>query len=49
MKTRGQVLLTGLVFAFTLSYIATAIQLEGILGAFAAGLILAETERSAKN
>ena len=45
MKTRGQVLLTGLVFAFTLSYIATAIHLEGILGAFAAGLILAETEK----
>jgi len=45
MKTRGQVLLTGLVFAFILSYIATAIQLEGILGAFAAGLILAETEK----
>ena len=45
MKTRGQVLLTGLVFAFILSYIATAIHLEGILGAFAAGLILAETEK----
>lgn len=45
MKTRGQVLLTGLVFAFSLSYIATVIHLEGILGAFAAGLILAETEK----
>ena len=45
MNTRGQVLLTGLVFAFSLSYIATAIHLEGILGAFAAGLILAETEK----
>lgn len=45
MKTRGQVILTGLIFAFSLSYIATAIQLEGILGAFAAGLILAETEK----
>ncbi len=45
MKTRGQVLLTGLVFAFVLSYIATVINLEGILGAFAAGLILAETEK----
>ncbi len=45
MKTRGQVLLTGLVFAFSLSYVATAIHLEGILGAFAAGLILAETEK----
>jgi Kef-type K+ transport system membrane component KefB len=45
MKTRGQVLLTGLIFAFILAYIATAIHLEGILGAFAAGLILAETEK----
>ncbi|MEL6438557.1 MAG: cation:proton antiporter [Cyanobacteria bacterium J06621_8] len=45
MKTRGEVLLTGLVFAFILSYIATVINLEGILGAFAAGLILAETEK----
>ncbi len=45
MKTRGQLLLTGLVFAFTLSYIANVIQLEAILGAFAAGLILAETDK----
>ncbi len=45
MKTRGKVLLTGLIFAFILSYIATAIHLEAILGAFAAGLILAETEK----
>ena len=45
MKTRGEVLLTGLVFAFILSYVATVINLEGILGAFAAGLILAETEK----
>lgn len=45
MKTRGQLLLTALIFAFVLSYIAAAIQLEAILGAFAAGLILAETEK----
>ena len=45
MKTRGQVLLTALIFAFAISYIATAIQLEAILGAFAAGLVLAETEK----
>ncbi|VEP14200.1 High-affinity Na(+)/H(+) antiporter NhaS3 [Hyella patelloides LEGE 07179] len=45
MKTRGQVLLTGLSFAFTLAYIANVIQLEAILGAFAAGLILAETDK----
>ena len=45
MKTRGQVLLTALIFSFVLSYIATAIHLEAILGAFAAGLVLAETEK----
>ncbi|NJL48571.1 MAG: cation:proton antiporter [Leptolyngbyaceae cyanobacterium SM2_5_2] len=43
MRTRGQVLISSLIFAFILSYIAAAIQLEAILGAFAAGLILAET------
>ena len=45
MTTRGQLLLVSLIFAFTLSYIATAIHLEAILGAFAAGLVLAETEK----
>lgn len=45
MQTRGQVLISSLVFAFVLSYIAAAIQLEAILGAFAAGLILAETTK----
>jgi Kef-type K+ transport system membrane component KefB len=45
MKTRGQVLITGLIFALILSYIGAVIQLEAILGAFAAGLILAETEK----
>ena len=45
MKTRGQVLLTALIFAFLMSYVAAAIQLEAILGAFAAGLVLAETDK----
>lgn len=45
LKTRGQLLISALIFAFILSYIAAAIQLEAILGAFAAGLILAETEK----
>ncbi|HEY9747190.1 MAG TPA: cation:proton antiporter [Allocoleopsis sp.] len=45
LKTRGQVLISALIFAFILSYVAAAIQLEAILGAFAAGLILAETEK----
>jgi Kef-type K+ transport system membrane component KefB len=45
LQTRGQLLISSLIFAFTLSYIGAAIQLEAILGAFAAGLILAETEK----
>ncbi len=45
MRTRGQVLISSLIFAFVLAYIAAAIQLEAILGAFAAGLILAETPK----
>ncbi len=45
MKTRGELLTVSIVFAFVLSYIATVIQLEAILGAFAAGLILAETSK----
>lgn len=45
MKTRGQLLLTALIFAYILSYIAQVIQLEAILGSFAAGLVLAETEK----
>lgn len=45
MRTRGQVLISSLIFAFILSYIAATIQLEAILGAFAAGLILAETSK----
>jgi Kef-type K+ transport system membrane component KefB len=45
MKTRGQLLLVSLIFAFILAYIAQVIQLEAILGSFAAGLVLAETEK----
>lgn len=45
MKTRGQLLLVSLIFAFLLSYVAQIIHLEAILGSFAAGLILAETEK----
>ncbi|KAM3093636.1 cation:proton antiporter [Phormidesmis sp. 146-12] len=45
LRTRGQLLIVSLVFAFLLSYIAVVIQLEAILGAFAAGLILADTEK----
>ncbi|WP_231510457.1 cation:proton antiporter [Fischerella sp. PCC 9605] len=45
LKTRGQLLIPALIFAFVLSYIATAIRLEAILGAFTAGLVLAETQK----
>jgi Kef-type K+ transport system membrane component KefB len=48
MQTRGQLLISALIFAFVLSYIGAAIQLEAILGAFAAGLVLAETEKRAE-
>ncbi|MCG8363435.1 MAG: cation:proton antiporter [Pseudanabaenales cyanobacterium] len=45
LRTRGQLLISSLIFAFILAYIAAAIHLEAILGAFAAGLILAETSK----
>lgn len=45
MQTRGQLLVSALIFAFILAYIAQVIQLEAILGSFAAGLVLAETEK----
>lgn len=45
LRTRGQVIISSLIFAFVLAYVAATIQLEAILGAFAAGLILAETSK----
>lgn len=45
LQTRGNLLLCSLIFAFVLSYIGAVIHLEAILGAFAAGLILAETDK----
>jgi len=45
LKTRGQLLIPALIFAFILAYIASVIKLEAILGAFTAGLILAETQK----
>lgn len=45
LQTRGQLLISSLIFTFVLAYIGAAIQLEAILGAFAAGLILAETTK----
>ncbi len=43
-KTRGRVVIPALTLALLLSYVASAIHLEAILGAFAAGLVLDETE-----
>lgn len=45
LQTRGSLLLAALIFAFLLSYIAVVIHLEAILGAFTAGLVLAETDK----
>ncbi len=45
LNTRGNLLICSLIFAFILAYIATAIHLEAILGAFTAGLVLAETDK----
>ncbi len=45
LKTRGSLLIMSLVVVFGLSYLAVAIQLEAILGAFLAGLMLGETTK----
>ncbi|MEN9210273.1 MAG: cation:proton antiporter [Thermostichus sp. DG02_2_bins_29] len=45
LKTRGNPLLPALVLAFALAYVGQVIHLEAILGAFAAGLILGETDK----
>lgn len=45
LKTRGPLLISALIIAFVLSYVGAAIRLEAILGAFAAGLVLGETEK----
>ncbi|MEM6446125.1 MAG: cation:proton antiporter [Cyanobacteria bacterium J06642_2] len=45
LNTRGKLIVPALILAFVLAYIGQIIRLEGILGAFAAGLILAETEK----
>jgi Kef-type K+ transport system membrane component KefB len=47
LQTRGNLLLAALSVTFVLAYIAAVIHLEAILGAFAAGLVLAETEKQA--
>jgi Kef-type K+ transport system membrane component KefB len=44
LKTRGSIILTAFIFAFFMSFLGNAIHLEAILGAFAAGLVLDETD-----
>jgi Kef-type K+ transport system membrane component KefB len=44
LKTRGNLIIPAMVFAFFMAFIGNAIHLEAILGAFAAGLVLDETD-----
>ena len=45
LQTRGKLVIPALVFAFSMAFLANAIGLEAILGAFAAGLVLDETDK----
>ena len=45
LKTRGEIVIPAFIFAFFMAYIASIIHLETILGAFAAGLVLEETDK----
>ncbi|BAY28314.1 Na+/H+-exchanging protein [Nostoc carneum NIES-2107] len=45
LKTRGELVMPAFIFAFVMAYLAAVIQLEAILGAFAAGLVLEETDK----
>ncbi|WP_404791330.1 cation:proton antiporter [Altericista sp. CCNU0014] len=44
LKTRGNLIIPAFIFAFFMAFIGNAIHLEAILGAFAAGLVLEETD-----
>ena len=44
LKTRGHLIVPALIFAFFMAFIGSAIHLEAILGSFAAGLVLDETD-----
>lgn len=44
LQTRGYLIIPALVFAFFMAFVANVIHLEAILGAFAAGLVLDETD-----
>lgn len=45
LVTRGRLVIPAFTFALSMAYFATAIHFEGILGAFAAGLVLEETDK----
>jgi Kef-type K+ transport system membrane component KefB len=45
LQTRGNLVIPALIFAFLMAFLANAIHLEAILGAFAAGLVLDETDK----
>ncbi|MGF1676297.1 MAG: cation:proton antiporter [Rivularia sp. (in: cyanobacteria)] len=45
LKTRGNIVIPAFIFALLMSFLANAIHLEAILGAFAAGLVLDETDK----
>jgi Kef-type K+ transport system membrane component KefB len=45
LKTRGNVLIPAFIFAYLMAFLANAIHLEAILGAFAAGLVLDESDQ----
>lgn len=44
LKARGSIVIPALIFAFFMAFLGNAIHLEAILGAFAAGLVLEETD-----
>jgi Kef-type K+ transport system membrane component KefB len=44
LKTRGNIVIPAFILAFFMAFIGNAIHLEAILGAFAAGLVLDETD-----
>jgi Kef-type K+ transport system membrane component KefB len=44
LKTRGNIIIPAFIFAFFMAFLGNALHLEAILGAFAAGLVLDETD-----
>ncbi len=44
LKTRGNIVIPAFIFAYFMAFVGNAIHLEAILGAFAAGLVLDDTD-----